>query len=234
MDESQAIRDRLLALGEPGYRDFTAKLIPTADPSSIIGVRMPRIRSLTKEFAGTPEAEAFLQVLPHRYFEENILHGVLISRIGDYARTVEAIDRFLPYVDNWAVCDTMSPKIFGKHHQELSAKITLWIQSGRTYTIRFGVGMRMAHFLGDDYRPEFAEEAASIESDEYYVNMMTAWFFATALSKRYEEILPVIESGRLPVWTHNKTIQKAVESYRITEEQKAYLKTLRIRRTAKS
>ena len=230
MDDSHKIREKLLALGEPGYRDFTAKLIPTIDPSTIIGVRSPLMRSLTKELAGTPDAEAFLAELPHKYYEENTLHGVLIERIGSYDRTIEAIDRFLPYVDNWATCDTMSPKIFKKHHAELSGKIPEWIHSDHTYTIRFGVGMRMAHFLEEDYRSDIADEVASIVSDEYYVNMMTAWFFATALAKRYDDILPVIESRRLSVWTHNKTIQKAVESYRITEDQKTYLKSLRIRR----
>jgi len=230
MDESLKIREKLLALGEPGYREFTAKLIPTVDPSTIIGIRLPLMRSLIKELAGTPEAEAFLQVLPHKYYEENTLHGILIERIGTYDRTIEALDRFLPYVDNWATCDTMNPKIFRKHHAELAGKIPEWIHSDHTYTIRFGVGMRMAHFLEDDYQPDIAREVASIVSDEYYVNMMIAWFFATALAKRYDDILPMIESGKLPVWTHNKTIQKAVESFRITEDQKAYLKSLRIRK----
>ncbi len=230
MDNSHKVTEKLLALGEPAYRDFLAKLIPTVDPSTIIGIRSPLMRSLTKELAGTPDAEAFLAELPHKYYEENTLHGILIERIGSYDRTIEAIDRFLPYVDNWATCDTMSPKIFKKHHAELAGKIPEWIHSDHTYTIRFGVGMRMAHFLEEDYRPDIADEVASIVSDEYYVNMMIAWFFATALAKRYDDILPVIESRRLSVWTHNKTIQKAVESYRITEDQKTYLKSLRIRR----
>lgn len=230
MDNSHKVTEKLLALGEPAYRDFLAKLIPTVDPSTIIGIRSPLMRSLTKELAGTPDAEAFLAELPHKYYEENTLHGILIERIGSYDRTIEAIDRFLPYVDNWATCDTMSPKIFKKHHAELAGKIPEWIHSDHTYTIRFGVGMRMAHFLEEDYRPDIADEVASIVSDEYYVNMMIAWFFATALAKRYDDILPVIESRRLSVWTHNKTIQKAVESYRITEDHKTYLKSLRIRR----
>ena len=230
MDNSHKVTEKLLALGEPAYRDFLAKLIPTVDPSTIIGIRSPLMRSLTKELAGTPDAEAFLAELPHKYYEENTLHGILIERIGSYDRTIEAIDRFLPYVDNWATCDTMSPKIFKKHHAELAGKIPEWIHSDHTYTIRFGVGMRMAHFLEEDYRPDIADEVASIVTDEYYVNMMIAWFFATALAKRYDDILPVIESRRLSVWTHNKTIQKAVESYRITEDQKTYLKSLRIRR----
>ena len=230
MDNSHKVTEKLLALGEPAYRDFLAKLIPTVDPSTIIGIRSPLMRSLTKELAGTPDAEAFLAELPHKYYEENTLHGILIERIGSYDRTIEAIDRFLPYVDNWATCDTMSPKIFKKHHAELAGKIPEWIHSDHTYTIRFGVGMRMAHFLEEDYRPDIADEVASIVTDEYYVNMMIAWFFATALAKRYDDILPVIESRRLSVWTHNKTIQKAVESYRITEDHKTYLKSLRIRR----
>jgi len=230
MDNSHKVTEKLLALGEPAYRDFLAKLIPTVDPSTIIGIRSPIMRSLTKELTETPDAEAFLAELPHKYYEENTLHGILIERIGSYDRTIEAIDRFLPYVDNWATCDTMSPKIFKKHHAELAGKIPEWIHSDHTYTIRFGVGMRMAHFLEEDYRPDIADEVASIVSDEYYVNMMIAWFFATALAKRYDDILPVIESRRLSVWTHNKTIQKAVESYRITEDQKTYLKSLRIRR----
>jgi len=226
--ESNPIRGTLLSLAEPSYRDFTAKLTPTIDPSQVIGIRLPVLRVLAKRIAGSPEASAFLLDLPHAYLEENHLHGLLIERIGSYEATIEALDRFLPYVDNWATCDTMHPKTLGKHIEELSAKIPSWIHSPHPYMIRYGVGMRMTHFLDEAFTPAIAQEVAAIRSEEYYVNMMVAWFFATALAKQYDAILPIIEARTLPPWTHNKTIQKAIESFRITGEQKAYLRTQKV------
>ncbi len=226
--ESTPIRDTLLALSEPTYRDFTAKLTPTISPSQVIGIRLPILRSLAKKLAGSPEANKFLQDLPHTYLEENHLHGLLIEQIGTYEATITALDRFLPYVDNWATCDTMHPKILGKHLPELSAKIPTWLASSHPYMIRYGIGMRMAHFLDDAFTPAIAQEIASVRSEEYYVNMMIAWFFATALAKQYDAILPILEARQLPPWTHNKTIQKAIESFRISADQKTYLRTLKV------
>ena len=170
----------------------------------------------------------FLDDLPHKYFDENQLHAFIISEIKDYGKCMEEVNRFLPYVDNWATCDQMSPKVFRKHRGELIREIKKWIRSDRTYTVRFGTGMLMEHFLEEDFDAAYPDMVADRRSDEYYINMMTAWYFATALAKRYDEILPYIEEQRLDVWTHNKAIQKSVESCRITPEQKEYLKSLKI------
>ncbi len=221
------IREKLFELRDTGYRDFQARLIPTADPDSVIGVRTPELRRLAKELAKRENIGTFLDDLPHRYFDENQLHAFILSEMKDYAECVERVNRFLPYVDNWATCDQMSPKVFRKHRKELMDEIRAWIRSDRTYTIRFGTGMLMEHFLDGDFRPEYLETAASVKSEEYYVNMMTAWYFATALAKQYEAALPYLEEQRLDARTHNMTIRKAAESYRIAPERKAYLKTLK-------
>jgi 3-methyladenine DNA glycosylase AlkD len=205
------------------------KIIPSADPESIIGVRTPELRNMAKDILKSGNHISFLEELPHKYFEENQLHAFIISGIKDLDECMEKLEIFLPYVDNWATCDQMSPKIFKKHKDVLLTHIKEWIESDKTYTIRFGVGMLMEHFLDEDFDPAYPEMVASIESDEYYVNMMRAWYFATALAKQYDAVIPYIEERRLDKWTHNKTIQKAVESYRITPEGKDYLKTLRIR-----
>ena len=226
------IREALSGLRDPGYRGLQVKIIPTVKPESILGVRTPELRKLAKQFAASPEAGVFLEDLPHLYFEENQLHAFMISGMKDFRACLEALERFLPYVDNWATCDQMSPRVFRKHRPELLESIRKWIASGETYTVRFGTGMLMEHFLDGDFDPAYPEMAAGIRSGEYYVNMMTAWYFATALAKQYEAVLPFIEGRRLDPWTHNKAIQKAVESYRITPEQKAYLKTLKIGRKA--
>ncbi len=223
------IRELLFASQDLKYRDFSAKLTPNVDKELIIGVRSPRLREIAKEQYGTEAAEAFLQALPHKYLEENSLHGLLIERMKDYGRCVAELNRLLPYVDNWATCDIISPKVFAKHKAELIEQIKLWIADGRTYTVRFGLEMLMSHYLDGDFQPQYLELAAAVRSDEYYVNMMQAWFFATALAKQYEATLPYITEKRLAVWSHNKTIQKAVESFRITDQQKAYLKTLKIK-----
>ncbi len=212
------------------YRDMQIKIIPTINPESVIGVRTPDLRGIAKDFLKAGDYKDFLEELPHKYFEENQLSAFIISGIKDPGECMEELERFLPYVDNWATCDQMSPKIFKKHKEELLSHIKQWIDSERTYTIRFGVGMLMEHFLDDDYDPLYPDMVAKIRSEEYYVNMMIAWYFATALAKQYESILPFIEEKRLDDWTHNKAIQKSLESRRITEEQKLYLKSLKVER----
>lgn len=221
------IEKQLFELRDEKYAEFQAKLTPTVEPELFIGVRVPEVRKLAKEMYKAGEYEDFLKSLPHKYYDENMLHGLLVSEIKDYDMAVEETDKFLPYVDNWAVCDIMSPKVFKKHKAELLEKIKEWASSSETYTIRFGIEMLMSHYLDDDFKPEYLEIPAVIRSDEYYVNMMIAWFFATALTKQWDSTISYIENNRLDKWTHNKTIQKARESYRITDEQKAYLKTLK-------
>lgn len=206
---------------------FQSKLIPTVPKEKFIGVRLPEVRKLAKTYIKEEEASEFMRKLHHDYYDENMLHGLLISEMKDYNRCIEAIDIFLPYVDNWAVCDTMSPKIFRKHKAELISKIMEWANSEQTYTCRFGLEMLMNHYLDADFKPEYLEIPATVYSDEYYVKMMVAWFFATALAKQWDATIPFLVQQRLDVWVHNKTIQKARESYRITDEQKEYLKTLK-------
>ena len=221
------IQERLFALQDEKYREFQRSLIPGLPRENIIGIRIPAMRKLAKEFVKEPEAAVFLKQLPHTYYDENILHALLIAEIKDYDACMEAVEAFLPYIDNWAVCDGLSPKVFGKHKAELLEKIRLWIPSEHIYTCRFGIGMLMRWFLDEDFQPGYLELPAAVRSEEYYVNMMTAWFFATALAKQWDAAIPYLEQNRLDVWTHNKTIQKARESYRITPEQKEYLKTLK-------
>ena len=217
----------LLDLKDKKYGEFQIKLIPTVDPKSIIGVRTPELRKLAKEIIKENDYEAFLNDLPHKYFDENQLHAFIISEIKDYDRCLDEVSKFLPYVDNWATCDQMSPKVFKKNHDKLIDNITKWIKSKETYTIRFGIGILMQHFLDEDFKVEHLKLVANIKSEEYYVNMMRAWYFATALSKQYESAIKYIENNSLDVWTHNKTIQKAIESYRITDKQKEYLRSLK-------
>ncbi len=212
------------------YRDFQSKLIPTVDAEYFIGVRTPDLRKYASALAKQEDIPVFLNALPHKYFDENQLHAFIISVMKDYDSCVTELNRFLPYVDNWATCDQMSPKIFKKHRAELLGPIDKWMVSGQTYTIRFGIGMLMEHFLDEDYDKKYLKKVAAVHSEEYYVNMMSAWYFATALAKQYDDALSYIEGHKLDVWTHNKAIQKAVESYRITPEQKAYLKTLKIKK----
>ena len=223
----QSITDKLFALQDLKYKKFHSKLMPTIDSDVIIGVRTPDLRKLTKELKGTPEEEQFLTELPHHYYEENNLHAFLIETIKDFDVCIAALNEFLPYVDNWATCDMMAPKVLKKDLPKLYEWVKLWIASGETYTIRFGVNMLMKYYLDEAFLPEYPKLVASIRSEEYYIKMVVAWYFATALAKQYEAVLPYLLEHRLDVWTHNKTIQKAVESYRITPEQKAYLKTLK-------
>ncbi len=221
------ILERLFKLQDEEYADFQAKLTPTIPREAFIGVRVPEVRKLAKEIIKEGNYEDFLNDLPHKYYDENMLHGVLLSEIKDYDLAVELVDKFLPYVDNWAVCDIMSPKVFKKHKAELIEKIKEWSKSNETYTCRFGIEMLMSFYLDDNFKPEYLKLVSAAKSEEYYVKMMVAWFFATALSKQWDATIKVIESGDLAVWTHNKTIQKAKESYRITDEQKQYLTTLK-------
>ncbi|MBO5353393.1 MAG: DNA alkylation repair protein [Lachnospiraceae bacterium] len=223
----QTIIERLFELQDLSYKQFHSKLMPTIAPEVIIGVRTPVLRKFAKELAGTPEAQAFLQELPHQYYEENNLHGFLLEAVREFDTCIAAVNEFLPYVDNWATCDMMSPKVLKKDLPRLYEWVQRWIASGETYTIRFGVNMLMKYYLDEAFSLEYPELVASISSEEYYVKMVVAWYFATALAKQYEGILPYLTEHRLDVWTHNKTIQKAVESYRITAEQKRYLKTLK-------
>ena len=222
------IREELFALQDTAYRDFQSKLIPGLESGSMIGVRTPELRKLAKRMAKREEISEFLETLPHRYFDENQLHAFVISENKDFGRCMEEVNQFLPFVDNWATCDQMSPKVFKKHREEMLPYIKEWIASDRTYVLRFGIGMLMEHFLDEDFDPAYPEMVSQVRSEDYYVNMMIAWYFATALAKQYETVLPFIEKRRLAPWTHNKAIQKSVESNRITAEQKAYLRELKI------
>ena len=224
-----SLQVRLFALQDKQYAAFRAKLTPGVPEDSFIGIRVPMLRKFAKEFKKEAESESFLQQLPHEYYDENMLHSLLISQVKDYEECIRLTDSFLPYVDNWAVCDIMSPKVFAKHKEELLAKIKTWSKSSHVYTCRFGIEILMSHYLNKDFKAEHLEIPASVRSDEYYVRMMVAWFFATALAMQWEATIPYIEQKRLDPWTHNKTIQKAIESYRITSEQKAYLRTLKIK-----
>ena len=223
------IREELFSLQDPGYRDFQGMLIPSNKDASMIGVRTPELRRLARTYAGREDIAEFLDDLPHQYFDENQLHAFIISGIKDYEKCVNEVIRFLPYVDNWATCDQMSPKVFRKHRQELAEQAEEWIGSDHTYTIRFGIKMLMDHFLEEEFDLMYPEMVAQVRSEEYYIRMMVAWYFATALAKQYDAVLPFIENRRLDPWTHNKTIQKAVESFRVTPEHKEYLKSLKIK-----
>lgn len=229
MTATQSIINRFFALKDDKYAAFSASLVPNIAKKRFIGVRTPQLRQLAKELSGTDEAQAFAAALPHYYQEENCLHAFLIERLKDEAELYGALDVFLPYVDNWAVCDLMSPKLFKKRPQSLMPKIKQWIASEHTYMVRFGLNMLMSHYLGDAFSKEVLELALSVRSEEYYIKMMQAWLFATALAKQYDATLPYIEAGALDVWTHNKAIQKAIESRRITDSQKACLRTLKIK-----
>ena len=221
------ILEKLYAHQDKEYASFQAKLTPNVDKDLFIGVRVPEVRIIAKELKDNPNVDAFYNELPHKYYDENMLHGCLIMQMKDYDSCIKEVDRFLPYVDNWAVCDIMSPKCFKKHKEELLIKIKEWCKTKKTYTIRFGIEMLMSHFLDEDFKEEYLNIVTPIKSDEYYVNMMIAWFFATALAKQWDSTIKIIEKKILSSWVHNKTIQKAIESYRITNEQKEYLRKLR-------
>lgn len=224
---SDAVFQRLSELSDPTYRDFHAGLIPNISPETILGVRVPALRKLARELRGSAEAQEFMAALPHEYYDENCLHGLLINDIKDFGATVSALDAFLPYVDNWAVCDLISPRSFKSRPPELAAHVRRWLESSHSYTVRFGIGVLMSFYLDEGFEPAQLESVAERCCEEYYVNMMVAWYFATALAKQPEAALPYIENRRLTRWTHNKAIQKSIESRRIPDETKAYLKTLR-------
>ncbi len=221
------IQQLLFELQDMAYRDFHSRLMPDIDKETVIGIRVPVLRKYAKSIAGTELAEKFIKELPHRYYEENNLHMMLITRIKDYEECLSEIERFLPYIDNWATCDFPAPKCFENHKEDLLPVIKRWIASSETYTIRYGIGMLMRLYLDEDFDPEYVRIVAEVKSDEYYVNMMIAWYMATALAKQWDAVIPYIEEHRMPDWVHRKTIQKAVESYRIADEQKKYLKGYR-------
>lgn len=222
------ISEELFALQDTEYQVFQSKLMPTIPPETVIGVRTPLLRKLAKELAGTPQAEHFLQSLPHRYYEENNLHAFLIEQIRNYDTALAETERFLPYINNWATCDCFCPKVFAKHKAELLIPLRRWLGSDQTYTVRYAMGMLMRYYLDEDFQPEYLVWVAGVHSEEYYLNMMRAWYFATALAKQPDAALPWLTDRRLDVWTHNKTIQKAAESYRISPEMKQQLRELRI------
>lgn len=224
----ERIQEQLWEMQDVGYKDFHAKLIPTVAPEAIIGVRTPELRKYARKLAKDPQIDDFLAQLPHQYYDENNVHAFVVEQIRDYGECLAQTERFLPYIDNWATCDTMAPKVFAKHKTELLESVQRWIASSETYTIRYGVGMLMRFYLEEDFRQEYLQWVADIRSEEYYVNMMRAWYFATALAKQYEAVIPYLEEKRLDDWTHNKAIQKACESYRITAQQKKYLRGLKV------
>ena len=221
------IYDRLLKHQDEEYREFQSKLVPNIPKESILGVRTPDMRAVTKEVFGTPEAEEFLKSLPHGCYEENLVHFFLIAKIKDFDTCVEAVERFLPYIDCWPVCDQSSPKVFTKHHDRLLPYIRKWIASDHVYTSRFGMRMLMNEFLGGDFKEEYLGWVAEKQGEDYYLKMMVAWYFATALAKQYDASIMYFEQKKLDPWTHKKAIQKAIESFRVSDEHKAYLKTLR-------
>ncbi len=221
------LQKSLFELQDLKYRDFHAKLLPGIEKEKIIGIRTPILRKFAREFAKTQEAQEFLHELPHQYYEENNLHLMLVTQICDYEKCLDEVKRFLPYIDNWATCDLPLPKCFEKHKDELIVDVKNWIASKKTYTIRYGIGVLLRLYLDEDFKEEYPKLVASVVSDEYYVNMMISWYFATALAKQWDAVIGYLEERKLSEWVHRKTIQKAVESYRITKEQKEYLKGLR-------
>lgn len=223
------ITKKLFALQDTEYRKFQKKIIPGFDIQRIIGVRTPLLKQLSKELIKTDNVNNFLQSLPHKYFDQNQLHAFIINEIKNFDTCINEIEKFLPYIDNWATCDQLSPKCLKKNRKELLKHIKRWIKSKKEYTVRFGIGMLMQHFLEEDFNERYLYMVADIKQEEYYIKMMQAWYFATALAKRYEQTLPVLQNCCLDKWTHNKTIQKAIESFRILPQQKEYLKTLKIK-----
>ncbi|MDO4940692.1 MAG: DNA alkylation repair protein [Erysipelotrichaceae bacterium] len=222
------IQKDLFALSEQAYAEFCFNLTPGINPKSIIGVRIPKIRKYAKSICKNDNSK-FLNSLPHKYYEENLLHGFLIEQIKDYDKCLYELEKFIPYIDNWSVCDTCKPKVFKKYKNEYLKHIKRWLKDDKTYTIRYGIGQLMSLYLDEDYKKDYLELVSKIRSDEYYVNMMIAWYFATALAKQYDDAITYIEKHKLDKWSHNKTIQKAIESYRISDDKKDYLRTLRIK-----
>jgi len=222
-----SVYERLIACRDEEYRDFQSKLVPNIDSKTIIGVRTPQMRAIVKEISGTTEAAEFLQILPHQYYEENLVHFFLISKIRNFDQCVREVEKFLPYIDCWPVSDQATPQVFKKNHAKLLPLIKKWIDSPHVYTARFGMRMLMNEFLNDDFKEEYLQWVSSKSGDDYYLKMMVAWYFATALAKQYDATIKYIENRCLDPWIHQKTIQKAVESYRVSDEHKEYLKRLR-------
>lgn len=222
-----SIYERLLSNKDEKYKDFQSKLVPNIDKETIIGVRTPQIREIAKKVFGTQEADTFIQFLPHQYYEENLIHFFIISKIKNFDECVKEVEKFLPYIDCWPVCDQASPLVFKKNHDKLLPLIKKWIKSNHVYTARFGIRMLMNEFLNDDFKEEYLELVSSKKGNDYYLKMMIAWFFATALAKQYDATIKYIENRCLDPWIHQKTIQKAIESYRVSDEHKEYLKKLR-------
>ncbi len=221
------IQKKLFEMQDLEYKKFHSKLMPTVNPDRIIGIRVPMLRRFVKDFSKTSQANEFIKKLPHQYYEEDNLHAFIIEQIKDYDSAVSELNRFLPFVNNWATCDMMTPKVFEKNTDKLIRQVNIWISSEHTYTVRFAVNMLMKFYLEENFRTEYLQTVAEIKSDEYYIKMVQAWYFATALAKQWDSAVKIIEENRLNLWTHNKTIQKSVESYRITPEQKEYLKKLK-------
>ena len=224
-----AIQKFLKENADAEYAVFTSRIIPNVDPKAIVGVRTPALRAFAKTLkAGEPQTQKFLASLPHKYFEENQLHGFVVSGITDFDQCAAELERFLPCVDNWATCDQTSPTCFKKHKAELLPLIKSWIKSGRVYTVRFGIVNLMKHFLDEAFAPDFLKIVAAVQSKEYYIKMAVAWFFAEALAKQWDAALPYIKAKRLEAWTHNKAIQKARESFRVPDERKELLASLKV------
>lgn len=224
------IQKELFQMKDDNYKAFHSKLMPTVNPDTIIGIRIPVLRKFAKNFSKRPEASSFIKSLPHTYYEENNLHAFVLETIQDYDTALYETKRFLPYIDNWATCDMFLPKVFKNNTEKLLPEIKKWINSNSTYTVRYAIGLLMSLYLDEHFKPEFLELAASVHSDEYYINMMIAWYFATALAKQYDSAIGYITGCKLDTWVHNKTIQKAIESNRIPNQTKEYLKGLKIKK----
>lgn len=223
------VTEKLFSMQDTGYKEFHQKLMPTVEPERVIGVRTPMLRAFSKDFAKKESAEEFLQMLPHTYYEENNLHAFVIEQEKDFEKAMMLTEQFLPHIDNWATCDMFFPKVFLKHPEEMYRKAEMWMASAHPYKVRYGIGILMRMFLGERFSEEVLEKVALLRSEEYYINMMIAWFFATALDKQYGVAVKYIENRRLAPWVHNKAIQKARESLRIPKEIKAYLNGLKIK-----
>lgn len=223
------IQKELFKLQDKDYRNFHAKLMPTVDKETIIGIRTPVLRKFAKDYFKNGQYEDFLKELPHKYYEENNLHAFLIEQIKDFEKAVNEAEKFLPFINNWATCDCFQPKIFKKNKEKLLSYIRKWMRSDKTYAVRYGINQLMTHFLDDDFKEEYQLLVVNVKSEEYYINMMRAWYFATALTKQYDSAIKIIEAKKLDAWTHNKAIQKACESYRISPETKEYLKKLKVK-----
>ena len=227
----EEIVKELFRMQDKDYALLQAKILPTVAADRIIGVRTPALRTFAKSLYKDKDKDAFLSCVPHQYFDEDQLHAFVISLEKDFDKCIAEVGAFLPFIDNWATCDQLSPKAFKKEPEKLLPYIHTWIKSEKTYTVRFAIGMLMQHFLDDRFDTKYADMVAEVRSEEYYVNMMIAWYFATALAKQYDAVLPYLQGKRLADWVHNKAIQKSVESYRITPEQKEYLKTLKVKKS---